>query len=495
MKLKLLVAACGLALGSQAAFALSPSATDASTTVHLYGTGSSAAARVIVSLATSDCVSGTADYYQYSGDTGNVWGVSCTISPTGGGGASGLAGKNVFFGYNSQQGSAYGIYSVAKELLNGTPVLNTAQQAAVQQIQLTSLTASCGTPVASTAPNPGSTYTCTSTAPQWSDSGFTDTEPPLLNQPVNQPAAFAGNPVSAAESAPVSSQIVFQQVFGIAVSQALYNDLQSAQVAAGTIPAGGIPSISKSAVANYLAGSFQGPSGSGFGWEPLFAPGTIPALASNPSNAVNICTRVSGSGTKSGANAFFLENPCGGANGAQPATPAQNIPGQFIVTESGSTGGVKTCLTAAGTSQYAIGIVGRDNSLGANSQWVAIDGTFPGSGATVATANNNNNAKNGLYDWYVESWMNWNPTYLNNFKALPSGTTSSNIEGYFADMAARGGSPAIMSLYTTTQQQGVMAIDDGVTNIYNDPSNAQNKTFVSRMTKNGNTCSVTQWLN
>jgi hypothetical protein len=484
MKLKLLAAACSLVIGGHA-FALTPAVTDAATTVHLYGSGSSAAGRVIVSLAASDCQSGTADYYQYSGDTSNVWGVSCTISSTGGGGSSGLAGKNVFFAYNSQQGSAYGSYSVAKELVNGTPVLNTAQASAVQQIQLASVSSACGAGVTSTAPNPGLTYTCTATAPQWSDAGITDTEAKLLNQPVNQPAAFAGHPVTAAEAAPVTSQVIFQQIFGIAVSQALYNDLQAAQVASGQIASGGVPSLSKSAVANYLAGSFQGPSGSGFGWEPLFAPGTVPALASNPSNAVNICTRSAGSGTKSGANAFFLNNPCGGGDAAQPATAGQSIPGQFVVTESGSTGGVKTCLTAAGTSQYAIGIVGRDNSLGANSQWVAIDGVFPSQA----------NAKAGLYDWYVESWMEWNPTYLSHFKTLPAGTSSANVIAYLSDMATRGGSPAIMSLYTPTQQQGVMAIDDGSTNIYNDPSNALNKTFVSRMTKGGDTCSVSQWLN
>jgi hypothetical protein len=490
MKLKLLAAACGAALCGQA-LALTPAVTDSASTVKIYATGSSAAGRVLTALSASDCASvsgvSTADFYRFSGDTSNVFGISCTLNASAGGGSSGLGGKQVFFAYNSAGGSGYGVYGVAKEIIPSTGALNTAAAATEQRSQLTNLAASCdaGQIVAG---NPGKTYTCSSTANQWSDIGITDTEPALHNIDVNTPPALVGQSVSDAESALLDSKSAFQQVFGIAVSQALYNDLQSAQFALGQIPtATSVPSLSKSAVANYLSGAFQDPS-SGFGWQPLFATSaTLPALA-GPSHPVLICTRTPGSGTKSGANAYFLNNPCGGgANQLLPATAAQSSAG-FTVSESSGTGGVQTCLTTAGSSAYAIGIVGHDNAAGGSNpgaQFVAIDGVVP----------SRDNAKNGLYDWVVESWMQWNPTYISNFKTVTGGATGAQVMAYLTDFRTRAGSPDVMNAFSTTQQDGVMAIADGVSTIYNDPNNVNNKKFVSRITKLGNSCSPSLWVN
>ena len=488
MKLKLLAAACGAALCGQA-LALTPAVTDSASTVKIYATGSSAAGRVLTALSSSDCASvsgvSTADFYRFSGDTSNVFGISCTLNASAGGGSSGLGGKQVFFAYNSAGGSAFGVYGVAKEIVPSTGALNTAAAATEQRPQLTNLAASCdaGQVIAG---NPGKTYTCTSTANQWSDIGITDTEPALHNLDINTPPALAGQTVSSDESALLDSKSAFQQVFGVAVSQALYNDLQAMQFALGQIPtATSVPSLSKSAVANYLSGAFQDPS-SNFGWQPLFLTSTL-GIPTKASGQVKICTRVPGSGTKSGANAYFLNNPCGGgANSLLPATAAQNSAG-FNVSESTGTGGVQSCLTAAGSTSYAIGIVGHDNAAGTGgvgAQFVAIDGVAP----------SRDNAKNGLYDWFVETFMQWNPTYISNFKTVTGGATASQVLAYLNDFRTRSGSPDVMNAFSATQQDGVMAISDGVSTIYNDPTNANNKKFVSRVTKLGNSCSPSLWV-
>ncbi|HEY4373026.1 MAG TPA: hypothetical protein VGN52_13940 [Burkholderiales bacterium] len=480
MKLKLLAAACGLALGGQA-FALTPAATDANSTVKIYATGSSAAQRVLITLSNTDCVANSADYFQLSTDTGNVFGVSCTLTATAGGGSTGLGGKNIFFVYNAAGGSAYGIYSTAKETIPSGGALNTAQATVLQRPFLANLTSTCDTG-ATIAGNPGKTYTCSGTSNQWADIGITDTEPALHNIDINTPPTLSGQTVTPDENAQVDSQAAFQQVFGVAVSQALYNDLQAMQVALGLIPSGGVPSLSKSAVANYLSGGFTDPS-SGFGWQPLFATSPL-GTPSGANGNVLICTRVAGSGTKSGANAYFLNNPCGGPSSLSPATAAQNS-ASFTVSESAGTSGVKTCLTNAGTSQYAIGIIGHDNAAGANSQFVAIDGVQP----------SRENARAGLYDWFVESWMQWNTSYITNFKTIGGGATASQVINYLANFRTRSGSPDVMAQFAAAQQDGVLAIADGQSKIFNDPSNANNKKFVARATKLGNSCSPSLWSN
>jgi len=474
MKLKLLAAACGLALGSQA-YALSPSDTDAAIKVYL--SGSSAQVRVIKAVAAADCATGTLDTYQLASDTGNVFGVSCTLNATAGGGTSGLGGQNVFITYNANGGSANGVYTVAKETIPSTGALNTAQAALLQRPQLANIAANCTT--AGT-----NLYNCTSTALQYTDAGVSDTEPSLFNIDLNRPTAWVGNSISGDEFNQIDSAAQFQQIFGIAVSQNLYNDLQAMQVAAGTIPTGGTPSLSKSAIANYMAGSFTDPA-NGFGWQPLFATSTL-AQPAGASSQVNICTRTNGSGTKAGASAFFLNNPCGGnTNSLTPASAAQNVPGSFVVNEGGSTGAVTTCLSGANTAgQYAIGIVGKENALPTGAQWIAIDGVSPGK----------DNVKNGKYDWFVEQSMQWNPTYLNSFKSLPSGVTSAQLTAYLNDFRTRSGSPDVMATYSTTVQDGVAAIDNGSTYLFNDPANANNKAFVSRVTKLNNTCGISLWV-
>jgi len=481
MKLKLLAAACGLAFGSQA-FALTPAVTDAASTVKIYLSGSSAQVRVIKAIATTDCAAGTVDTLQLTSDAGNVFGISCTLSATAGGGASGLGGKNVFLTYNANGGSANGVYPIAKLIIPATNALNVAQIAALQRPQLSNVSgagicASAGT----VSGNPGTTYNCTATANQYSDAGVSDTEPSLFNVELNRPAAWSGQQITPAEFGKIDTATQFQQIFGIAVSQNMYNDLQAMQVAAGMIPTGGTPSLSKSSVASYLAGTFTDPSGD-FGWQPLFATSTLP-LPTAAAGQVNICTRSAGSGTKAGANSFFLSNPCG-SSPLLPATAAQSVPGSFVVNEGGSTGAVTTCLTAANTAgQYAIGIVGKENALPTGSQWVAIDGVSPGK----------DNVKNGKYDWFVEQSMQWNPTYLSSFKTLPAGVTAAQLSNYLGSFRTRSGSPDIMATYSTTVQDGVAAIYDGVNYIFNDPASANNKAFVSRVTKLGNSCSVTQW--
>ena len=481
MKPQMLVA-CLLACGSPA-YALGPSATDAATTVKIYLSGSSSLAPVVKAIAADGCASGTADSYQLAGDSANVFGVSCTVAAAKGGGSAGLGGKNVFIAYNASGGSAYGVYSIAKEVIPATNALNSAQATLLQRPQLANVGGG-GICVAagSVGGNPGITYNCTQTAQQYSDAGVADAEPSLFNVALNRPAAWVGQSISSAEFGKIDSAVQFQEIFGVAVSQNLYNDLQAMQVAQGRIATGGMPSLSRQAIANYLAGAFTDPA-SGFGWQALFATSPLaqPAAAST---RVNICTRAAGSGAKAAANVFFLNNPCG-SGALLPATAAQSVPGSFVVSEGVSTSAVTTCLSNANSAgQYAIGIAGKAQALPAGMQWVAISRVPPG----------RDGMKEGEYDWFTETSMQWNPTYLNSYKSLPGGVTAAQLTNYLGDFRVRSGMPNVMATYPAAAQDGVAAIDDFVDYLYNDPGNANNKTFVSRVTKLGASCAAPQWM-
>ena len=90
--------------------------------------------------------------------------------------------------------------------------------------------------------------------------------------------------------------------------------------------------------------------------------------------------------------------------------------------------------------------------------------------------------------------MQWNPTYINNFKNLAgTGVTSGDLLTFLDSFRTRSGSPDIMATYTATVADGVAAIHDGVNYIFNDSASVNNKAFVSRTTKLGNSCGVTQW--
>ena len=202
------------------------------------------------------------------------------------------------------------------------------------------------------------------------------------------------------------------QAFGVAVTTAMYNGLQADQVAAGTIPAGGQPVLSKAEVTASISDSGA-----------IFFNGDWSGLtASGAGKNIQICDRTNTSGTQAALEMYFLGSPCSNAAGLfgklSVATQAGN-PG--VVWEAASTGAVKTCLNNADlnkdpngnatvNSNWAMGFMSMENVPGAGETWkfVKLDGFSPNflpSGA--ADAHQTENFERGGYMYGFESTLQY----------------------------------------------------------------------------------------
>lgn len=192
------------------------------------------------------------------------------------------------------------------------------------------------------------------------------------------------------------------QGFGVAVSDSLYAALQTAQGLTGCAgnftPGACQPSISKAQYASIAAQS----GGYHTDWSPIL--GTAGA-----GKAVNLCRRVPTSGTQASSDVYFLESPCAKAdpnNGFLiPATAADTVSNQFVVTEGSSTGNVKSCLTNASTAgDFAIGVASLENKPGTSDKWhfVKLDGVSPN-----LDANQKQATINGDYTFAYEQEALW----------------------------------------------------------------------------------------
>jgi len=476
MKLKTLTGACLFALGASPAMALDPATTGAVGTTKIYVSGASAPLATFTQLVGTMC-STTADQYTVTGNS-NIRGVSCTVKP----GVSALAGKNVFVSYNADGGSGNGVYPIAKLVDSGGAF--TADNAA-QRPQIID-------PAACTGVSPNFVCTSTQTGPRWSDAGASDVEPAMFAFDLNKPADFAATTLEAFELSNLNAAGAFQIVFGIAATNNLYSDLAAAQgLSTG---AGQVPSISRTAVSSLLAGFLSEPA-AGLGWQALFTPGTLPA-GSAVTGPVNIGRRVNGSGTQTAANAYFLDYGCAPTANLAPADTSANVPGKFIVNEGSGTSNVITFLNGRNTAgEYAIGLVSKENRPAVGSGWqhVAIDGV-------VASRDN---AKVGKYDYLYEFSMQWNTPYLDNFRTaqypLPAGVTVADLKSFLQVFRVRAGSPTVLQGLSSAAQDGTTtAVNEGEGYIFNDsavtPEGIANKKFVSRMTRNGNSCQKPLWL-
>lgn len=191
------------------------------------------------------------------------------------------------------------------------------------------------------------------------------------------------------------------QAFGVAVSYPLYAQLQKNDgiiaadgtgACAGVYAAGpcqpNLPAQRYTAIANI--DSIAGKDGSLFG----AAAGT----------KVNLARRTPTSGTQSASNLRFLNKPCstGTAQGALNPARAANSTAKVVVSESSSTGGVKTVLTTAtNAGELGLGVVSMENvpsGTGTDGKWafVKLDGVSPNSDSMQRA-----NAMDGTYSmWY-----------------------------------------------------------------------------------------------
>jgi hypothetical protein len=264
----------------------------------------------------------------------------------------------------------------------------------------------------------------------------------------------------------------FQTIMAVAVSNALYTALQTAQ---GSI---GIPSVPRNVIGSLTRGELAAP-GEGLGWQALGV--------AEPTKQVNICRRAAGSGTQAAANLMFSGFPCSATAQVSPAvnadsdygnslTPDSWNDGYFFVYEGGSSGNVASCLTAAdGAGAYAIGHLSRDTPETAAWKHVALDGVAP----------TRQNMIDGKYDYAVESTAQYRTA---NIAALDAGSADDKAKaGFIKGFIKAVGRPANMDKLATATKNGLAALPTA--GIYNDPSDPVAAAFVSRVGRlNGNNC-------
>lgn len=461
MKLRHIAVAAALAAAGSSSFA--------TTTYNFHLSGSSALQKVVAKAIANNCSSlttltgllGSAA----AGPQDNANGQSqtlyvCTVSSTSTWGST--YQNNIVNIFMNTQGSAYGVFPVAYGL--AIPFIDPS---------------TCGT------------STCTGVLNSAPDAGLSDLEPTMFNDLSNHPVdPTVGGAYSAAHPAPAgtvypklfstytkvtpslfaSSKIAAVQTFGLAVNNQLLADLQADQ----GLTSSQIPTISASAFATIYAPGYS--TGTLGDWTPLFTNGF-----GTPSNQVNICSRLPGSGTRASAQAFFLQSPFSnfsqsfataaadntGADTTMSQTIGQNNPGTYEIGEYDNSGGVTGCLTAANAAGgYAIGLLSTDRASGgtAGFTFVNLDGSVANASA----------AKVGKYQWVYEAYYQVSKTAADAGFANAFGNSFKT--------------PANISALGSPSTNGVMAAVANCTAGYSGVN-----AVCSHVTRNGNSKAILQY--
>ncbi len=294
-------------------------------------------------------------------------------------------------------------------------------------------------------------FYCASTVGALADAGLSDVEPALLEAGIN---AGAGRAVDNLDSAGF-----VQNVFGVAVNKKLYLALQKAQglvdVSATAIDedAAKQPSIPTTFVRGALTGQLLGSNATKKGWN-LLIPASVEANINN--KKINVCRRTAGSGTQAASNAFFANNPCGGATAYTPSNAgggAISATGSLTVVAGAGTGNVETCLgttaeNAAGGA-FALGVIGRENNPRANGgdkgyRFVKLSGVAPERAHVI----------DGSYEFVTESTMQWAKTGAN----APAGD---KLE-FLKNLRANIGKASVLAQLDPDLQAGLVATPDTI---------------------------------
>ncbi len=326
-------------------------------------------------------------------------------------------------------------------------------------------------------------YGCSTTSLRASTAGVSDVEPALFQQPVNLPAGQLK--LTAPELANLDIKTVNQTLFGVAVNKKAYRALQESQA---LIPAGGVlneadaarPSLPRSFYAAAISGDISGSDATRPGWDAVI--GT--AVDANAGNkTVNVCRRVTGSGTQAASNAFFLNGACVKGSGALTPLAAAGVVGEFgtlAVSEGSGTTNVETCLgttvEGTGTAAYGLGVISRENNPRANGgdkgyRFVSIDGEAPLRDV----------AKLGKYGFVYQATMQWNKN-----------TTGANADllAFVSAVRANAGKAINLAQADIDTQEGVMMAPSGYNVQYNALTTATDIKFASRVQRtNNNSCS------
>lgn len=248
---------------------------------------------------------------------------------------------------------------------------------------------STGVTVATTTCTTSAGDTAVPTRTHWTGCGFTtaiptagvsDVEPKLVS-------------TSAADYANLNNAGIVAQVFGMAVSDNVYRQLQAAQGLADVNATTFDPAFAPSLPASFVRGAF---SGVATDWtaatDAIVADGDRSAEnhpnqpawddASANTTAVKICRRAPGSGTLASFEATVMAQPCGSSNTYSGATALSVFTGDdttlndsnaaflgetdaYTVVQHGQQEGVDTCLTQAYyQGEMAIAIMGTERQSG-----------------------------------------------------------------------------------------------------------------------------------
>ncbi len=320
-KIAAAVAAVLASAASGAALAAPPTLAQAQNpSTVLYIAGSSAAKNAILAALEVDVCGAASNSLIFSSTTNtNFFAVSC--APAASTGITGANGTNVFtMYYRAEGGSVVGALPIA----SGSPIA---------QLNLSAASCSgnqCTVAVSGNSAANGFNDTFGNTTRRPVQLGVTDVEPTAFvgdNYPTQYSPAVYGT-ANAASLAGLTATPVFQQVFGIFVNTTGLN----API-----------SLSKEAVAGLLNGNITD-------WSNVEDAATHARVASS-TVPVKIINREAGSGSRTAASIYFLDDECNPNNTGVADNPSD--------TNYFSTGNV---LSAAGTTKGAITYASVDNS-------------------------------------------------------------------------------------------------------------------------------------
>lgn len=397
---------------SSPSMALNPSTTP---DLKIFMSGASAMDNAIKNMFENLCEAGTLDFYRNGNDpdtdkVGSAYSAYyCTLTPAK---VPNLSGPlNVLFTKRSAGGSAQGV----NPLIDNAQLdfLNVLNPGTCQNVAATS------------------TWNCTINSgtndlvKEYPNIGISDVDPLQFRGP-NTPAGF--NPVTPSGVAQLEVRAVAALIFGIPVTNKLYEALQVVQKDQGKIPSdcaigdyeheSCMPSLSKYQVATIITGQIKSWDEFVFEKDGQNYPFTqYPGVTAPDTNLVHICKRVAGSGTGAQQYNKFLNNPC--FDGALEPTEIDNpFEGPRTILNSGS-GNVDRCLndfdkgtndggsnvdifTGLPVVAWATGVQSLEKN--ANNalayRFVKIDGVAP----TLQ------NAANGTYMDWVEPTYQWRKT-------------------------------------------------------------------------------------
>jgi hypothetical protein len=400
VKNTLIAAAVATVLGSGAAHALAPSANYAYTFVASGGSAQENAAFVAARNLLSP---GSIDVYTTNtsgGADGTYLIVTGTLNSTA---TASLAAGNAIFVYRFGGGS---FPNGVQPFYTGTSTPNVTVPSVAA---ITGATATGAGTLGNAVPaTPTYKITSTATSAVAPDFGLADVEATLFN---GTPDNLNGvTPLTASQITSLQQDGIYLDVFGVAVTNALYNAAHPKT------------NFTKQEVQGILGGQVKN-------WNQLFADDGTQL----PSVPVFLLDRGSGSGSKAAGNQYFLNNPgskdAGGALDPGSVTSAGvnagytntalNLSGGYQDVKEGSNAAIVSDLQAANAAgKYAVAILAAEfapayNQVGGANQYsfakiggVGIDTGTTGDNINGTTATKYTNVITGAYDFAYQNSFN-----------------------------------------------------------------------------------------